>query len=144
MKFKHEYQLQITIDQPIEVVTSLYVNRQTMHLWEKGLIQIIDEKNQLFQEDSSGYLVFSLNEFEMKMKTTVISNKLPDEITIIYEVPGAWNQCINRFIADHEKTKWTMDVIFEMETETFIPKERFIEKTMQAMNIYKEFVETYE
>jgi len=37
-----------------------------------------------------------------------------------------------------------MDVIFDMETETYIEKDRFIAKTTEAMRIYKEFIEHYE
>ena len=144
MKFRHEYQIQMKIEQPIERVTSYYVNRDTMPLWEKGLTNIEDVKNRLFEEDSEGYLIFSLNGYQMNMKTTVVSNKLPAEITILYEVKGAWNQCINRFESQGSNTIWTMDVIFDMETETYIEKDRFITKTTEAMRIYKEFIEHYE
>ncbi len=144
MKFKHEYTIQMMIEKPIDQVTSFYINRKTMPLWEKGLTEISDIKNKLFEQDSEGFLLFSINGYQMSMKTSVISNHLPSEITMVYEVPGAWNQCINRFEAIQNQTKWTMDVIFEMEHETYIEKDRFIAKTTEAMRIYKDFIEHYE
>ena len=91
-----------------------------------------------------GYLVFKFGDQEMKMKVSVVSNTLPDQITQIYEVPGAWNQCINQFVEVDGQTKWTMDVIFMLESEKDIPRERFIAKTTEAMHILKNFVEHFE
>lgn len=144
MKLKFDYKIDVLIQKPITLVTDLYINRQTMSLWEKGLDHIEDVSGYLFETGSIGYLVFKFGEQEMKMKVSVVSNALPHQITQIYEVEGAWNQCINRFDEIDGQTKWTMDVIFILESEKDIPKERFIAKTTEAMHIFKNFVEHYE
>ena len=141
MKIDVNYSIDMMIHKPKALVARLYVDRDMMPVWEKGLVGIEDSKLKLFETGSEGYLVFSFNNQESKMKVTVTNNNLPDLITQIYEVPGAWNECVNTFEEVNGITKWTMDVTFKMDAPYDIPKEAFINKTTQAMDIYKQFVE---
>ncbi len=138
-----EYSVQIEINKPKNEVANLFVNRETMPLWEEGLIQIEDQKQSLFETSSIGYLVFSFQNKETRMKVTVLDNQLPDSITIVYEVPGAYNQCINTFKERSNKTIWNMDVIFKFEEPLDIPLEAFINKTKKSMELFKIFVEKH-
>ncbi|TNF07180.1 MAG: hypothetical protein EP317_05310 [Bacillota bacterium] len=142
MKINMTYKVVMMINKPKDLVSKLYVDRDMMATWEKGLVRIEDTKLKLFEENSEGYLVFSFNDQESKMKVTVTQVTLPDTITQIYEVPGAWNECINTFENVDGLTKWTMDVTFKMEAPYDIPKEAFIKKTTQGMEIFKAFVES--
>lgn len=141
MKIDITYQIEMMVNKPKNVVSKLYIDRKVMPLWEKGLVRIEDTQGVLFEKDSEGYLVFSFNDQESKMKVSVTDNNLPDAITQVYEVPGAWNECINTFIDINGSTKWIMDVTFKMEAPYEIPKEAFIKKTTEGMNLYKTFVE---
>lgn len=135
------YTCEIIIDASIEKVTKLYIDRQNMSLWEKGLDAIEDIKGYLFDTGSEGYLVFVFDDQTMKMKVTVENNRLPEQIIQIFEVSGAWNRCDNKFFQYRDGTKWIMDVTFIFDQEPHIPKERFIEKTLAGMNQFKRFVE---
>lgn len=136
-----EYSVQLEIKKPQTLVSNLFVDRHIMPLWETGLIRIEDENLTLFNTASQGYLVFDFNGKESKMKVTVLENRLPDSITIIYELPGAYNQCINTFKSMSNYTLWTMDVIFKFDQEIDVPLDAFIEKTTKGMELFKVFVE---
>lgn len=136
------YKVSLTIDESLDVVSSLYIDQEAMLIWEKGLKRIEDRELSLFQTGSSGVLVFGFNEQEMHMKVSVEKNELPKAIDLIYEVPGAWNLCKNTFLAlNDKKTLWTMDVEFRFDQPMGLPLEAFIKKTEDAMNMFKAFVE---
>ena len=105
------------------------------------LKEIKENKGQLFETGSEGILVFEYDKKQMNMKTYVESNQLPKQITIVYEMMGTWNRCINNFKEKNGMTAWEMDVEFRFNKPTEIPIEQFIEKTTQGMNIFKTFVE---
>lgn len=136
-----KYQVQMTIHKERKTVTESYINRADMLKWEKGLNRIEDTKGILFEENSEGFLVFKFNDQEMKMKVTVEEIKTPELMTMIYELPGAWNRCVNQFKEINGNTIWTMDVTFIFENEMDVPLVRFIEKTEQGMKMFKDFVE---
>jgi len=138
------YEVSLIIDESLDVVSNLYIDKAAMLIWEKGLKRVEDREFTLFQQGSSGILVFvfGFNEQEMHMKVSVVKNELPHSIDLIYEVPGAWNLCKNTFESmDNKKTRWTMDVLFRFEQPMGLPLEAFIKKTEDAMNLFKAFVE---
>lgn len=136
-----EYQVSVSIAKPINVVTTEFVNKTTMPLWEKGLSRIEERKGTLFETGSEGFLVFSFQDQEMKMKVSVLDNQLPEEISIVYEVPGAYNKCRNLFQNQGKTTLWTMDVLFEFDQPNDYPFEAFINKTRTGMVLFQEYVE---
>lgn len=136
-----KYSVQLEINQPQKIVSNLFIDRNTMPLWESGLIRIEDDIQTLFNTSSQGYLVFGYNGKESKMKVTVLENRLPDSITIVYELPGAYNLCINTFKSMGRQTLWTMDVLFKFDQEIDVPLEAFTEKTKKGMELFKTFVE---
>jgi len=136
-----KYQISLDIHDNLKRVTTLYINQKRMKEWEKGLSHIEQTKGTLFQTGSEGFLVFSFNDIELKMKVYVESNQLPREITLIYEVSGVWNRCVNSFKETNGVTRWNMDVEFRFSQANDTPVERFIEKTKEGMNTFKRFVE---
>jgi len=136
-----KYQVNMNINKPMNEVVSLYTNKKSMLQWEPGLKEIKENKGQLFETGSEGILVFEYDKKQMNMKTYVESNQLPKQITIVYEMMGTWNRCINNFKEKNGMTAWEMDVEFRFNKPTEIPIEQFIEKTTQGMNIFKTFVE---
>jgi hypothetical protein len=136
-----EYQVQMLIHKDLNTVIKLFLDREKMLLWEKGLDDIIDSQGTLFELNSEGFLVFKFEDKEMKMKVFVEELNPPESIVLIYEVKGAWNRCANHFKEVEESTLWTMDVAFRFDLENETPKIRFIEKTQAGMALFKDFVE---
>lgn len=136
-----KYTCEIIIHDKKEQVAACYVQHEHILKWEKGLTDIIDYQGHLFETGSQGAFLFDFGNYQMEMKITVEENQLPDRIIQIFEVPGAWNRCDNRFIAMGDQTKWIMDVIFEFDEKQDLPVEPFIQKTTEAMQIFKDYVE---
>ena len=136
-----EYQVSVNIAKSSDFVTSEFINKTTMPQWEKGLTRIEELNGTLFDTGSEGFLVFSFQGQEMKMKVTVLDSHLPEEITIVYEVPGAYNKCGNLFQNQGETTLWTMEVLFEFDQPNDYRLEAFIYKTRAGMVLFQEYVE---
>jgi len=138
-----EYSVNVRINKPVAVVTELFVNKQLMQRWETNLVRIEESETPLFSTGSHGVLVFNNDGNELRMTVSVTENDLPNTISLVYEVPGAYNRCLNRFASSAEGTSWTMDVLFRFETDVDIPIELFISKTTENMNRFKKFVEEF-
>lgn len=136
-----EYTCEIMIDASLLEVTKLYIDKENMVIWEKGLTEIIDQKGHLFETNSEGDLVFNFDQKQMIMHVKVEKNELPEQIIQIFTVPGAWNRCDSKFYNKNGKTRWVMDVTFLFDEDPKLPVERFIEKTTSGMRVFKQFVE---
>lgn len=135
------YRVEIIIDEKRDVVAVLYVNLMRMSEWELGLKSIEHKEGRLFETGSRGIFHFEFSGQHMPMKVCVEENHLPEQIIQIFEVPGAWNRCDNRFVAEGDQTRWIMDVTFNFDKPINISEDRFIEKTTTSMNVFKSFVE---
>jgi hypothetical protein len=136
-----KYQIELLIERDIEDVSPLFIDKKAMLVWEKGLKSIESHTGELFESGSKGDLIFWIHDQEMHMHVTVESCHLPDEITLVYEVKGTWNRCVNTFIKHPLGTSWIMDVEFKFEEDPKIPKERFMEQTKMGMTYFKDYVE---
>lgn len=139
MKYKVTY----LIDEKRDSVAKLFIDRLHMKSWEEGLLEIEDILGVLFDTGSEGYLIFDHQGQKMKMKVYVESNQLPKEIVIIYQMKGTWNRCVNTFISLNNQTEWCMDVEFRFNEPQTIKLEKFIEKTAQGMEMFRDFVENF-
>jgi hypothetical protein len=138
------YQVKTIINQKKELVAKTFVDIEQMRFWEKGFDRIEPLEGKLFRTDSSGNMVFRLGESELLMKVTVLANELPNHMTLMYEVAGAKNRCVNTFRKKGDQTIWTMDVDFEFDVKPELPIEQFINKTKQGMAVFKSYVESLE
>ena len=136
-----KYEIEIEINEKRDRVASLYVNKDLMHLWEQGLVRIDSYQKTLFETGSQGALVFITSQKEMLMKVTVEDNQLPESISVIYELPGAWNRFVVHFLEFKNKTVCHIESEFKFDQPHQIPLEAFIEKTTEGMNHFKRFVE---
>ena len=136
-----KYEIEIEIKEKRDRVAALYVNKDLMHLWEQGLFRIDSYQKTLFETGSQGALVFMISQKEMLMKVNVEDNRLPESISVIYEVPGAWNRFIVHFLEFKNKTVCLIESEFKFDQPHQIPLEAFIEKTTEGMNQFKQFVE---
>lgn len=137
-----EYRVSIEVNKPISLVSSHYLHQKMMLKWIPNLVDIISTRGVLFNQGSEGYLMFQHEGQSTTMKVSVIKDGLPDHVTVVYEVLGAYNKCINTFekMNDHQ-TMWHMDVYFKFENDIDVPKKTFFEKTKKSMLLYKEFIE---
>src|SRR3989339_433577 len=92
-----KYGISIQIKEKKDRVAELYVDKELMHLWEQGLERVDSYQGTLFETGSKGALVFMFNQKEMPMKVSVENNSLPQSLSVIYEVPGAWNRFVVSF-----------------------------------------------
>jgi hypothetical protein len=138
------YQVKTIINQKKELVAKTFVDQEQMRMWEKGFDRIESLEGKLFRTNSSGYMVFRLGESELLMKVTVLANELPNHMTLMYEVAGAKNRCVNTFRKKGDQTIWTMDVCFEFDVKPELPIEQFVNKTKQGMAVFKSYVESLE
>lgn len=135
------YQVEMLIKAPRDLVSKLYIDKTSMKAWQSGLESIESHEGDLFDSGSHGDLVFKFGNQEMRMYVSVESSHLPDDITLIYQVKGAWNRCVNTFKGHLEGTLWIMEVEFKFDEPMDLPIERFIKKTTEAMNLYRDFIE---
>jgi hypothetical protein len=135
------YTIEMMIHEERSRVAQLYLDMKHMPEWEKGLESIETTQGTLFETGSQGIMHFTFDKTSIKMNMTIEKACLPELIIQIFEVPGAWNRCVNHFIAIDDQTKWVMEVIFEFSQTMDLPKERFIEKTTESMTMFKRFVE---
>lgn len=131
-----KYQCEIVIDANIELVSKSYFDHDILQKWDTGLIRVKpgDSPNQY-------YLHYRWGEEEMRMKETFEEINLPNRVVVTYEVPGAWNRCVNQFFEENGKTRFVMDVEFIFDKDPNIPIEVFKEKTLTGMKLYKNYIE---
>ncbi|MFH5881000.1 hypothetical protein [Liberiplasma polymorphum] len=132
-----EYQCKVIINEKIEPVTNIFLNHDLMLKWEQGLLRY----EKIKENPLTFHLIFKSDGHEFVMKETIKDNYLPKSVTIIYEVPGVYNECKNTFISDGETVEWIMDVRFEFNQKPFQSKEDFICKTQSGMLQFKNFIE---
>jgi len=136
-----KYEISILINEKKDRVAELYVDKELMHLWEQGLNRVDSYQGTLYETGSRGALVFMFNQKEMSMKVSVENNNLPESLTVIYEVPGAWNRFVVSFEETQGITLCNIESEFRFDEPNNVPVEAFIEKTTEGMNHFKRFVE---
>lgn len=132
-----EYQCKIMIDEKLEPISNIFLNHDLMLKWEHGLkrYEKVSDNPLIY------HLIFESDGKEFVMKETIKENKLPKSATVIYEVPGVYNKCVNTFKEVNERVEWTMDVTFKFEQDPFQTKDDFICKTQSGMQLFKNFIE---
>jgi hypothetical protein len=112
-----------------------------MPKWEKGLDRIEHVSGDINQRGSITNLIFTFGEEEMVMKETIEEIISPSKVSIIYEVPGAWNRCVNTFIDMGTETNWTMESEFAFDRENNTPINEFKKQTSKAMDTFRKYIE---
>lgn len=136
-----EYQVSINIHKPAHMCYEHYTESKHIKKWLPQLKDIVDTKGELFTLGSQGYFIFHQKGHEMIMEIEVTQIEKPWDITMVYKVPGAFNQCKNHFINHDKHTLWIMDVIFEFEEDPNLSIELFKQSTLKSMEIFKAYME---
>jgi ribosomal-protein-alanine N-acetyltransferase len=135
----YHYACEINVKKPIQSVFSVFTNLETMIDWEEGLLEI-ESKSGHFPDQGS---IILLKFAKMELLTTVIENRLPYQITLIYETHGVKNVCVNTFSEiDDLSTHWTMISEFNFNEKINLPIENFLLKTKKGMNYFKDYLES--
>jgi len=136
------YVLDMVIETSREACLKGYLEANHMYQWQSNLKSVEHEVGHLFDAHAMGYLNFEMGNYTMRMKVTVASNDLPEAISIIYEVTGAWNKCIHKFTETSEGyTHWQMDVEFQFEQDPSLDISIFMSKTKESMILFKNYME---
>ncbi len=135
------YQIEMEIKRKIEDVARLYTDLDQMSQWEENLDHIEQKKRLLFENGSEAIFYFRQGESLMPMKVYVESNQIPHEITMIYQVKGVWNRCVNTFVDQKDETHWIMQVEFRFENREEPDQAIFENGTRQGMLKFKTFAE---
>ncbi|MGE4572410.1 MAG: hypothetical protein AB7E09_06655 [Candidatus Izemoplasmatales bacterium] len=135
-----KYTSRIMINKNIKEVFNTYIDYQQMPLWQESLKRI-EHDGPIHKEETVSKLIFEFNNQEMIMTETIEKIKSPNIFTAIYQVPGAWNKCVNLFKEINGVTEWTMESEFIFDEENDIPISAFENKTLTAMKIFKDYIE---
>lgn len=134
---EYKYQCQIELIGDHDKALREYLNRDNFHLWHDDLTEVIPSDN-----DNEYYMVYQFDKHRMEMKVNVLEFNPPHYAKAIYEVPGVWNLCIDKFEKiDDNKILWTMDVEFRFKEDQHLLIDAFIRKTYAGMNIFKAYFE---
>lgn len=136
-----KYQCQTKIKRPLSEVFQSFRDYSQMPKWENGLSQINHIKGTPNNPGSITNLVFTFGEEDMVMQETIEQINFPSTVTIVYEVPGAWNRCVNRFVDTGNETQWIMESEFRFERENTTPVQEFKKQTSKSMEIFKKYLE---
>lgn len=130
------YSCQIELDGKIENALNTFLNKEEFINWHEDLIRVDNT-----DKDNEYCLVYLINNLEIKMKVTEVEFNPPYYAKTIYEMPGVWNLCVDKFEQKGDKILWTMDVEFRFEQDQHLLVDAFIRKTYAGMNVFKNYFE---
>ncbi len=136
----YDYVIEVVADVPAKEAFLKYIDVHSMKNWQPNLIRIEREKGLLFQQGSSGYLVYQNGDQEMRMQVDVnlCSGHLFDAT---YQVKGIVNRCVNQFTKKEGKLLWQMTVRFEFEHDDIPEQSVFETTTRQSMLQFIHYLE---
>ncbi len=136
----YDYVVEVSANVSAKEAFLKFVDAHLMKDWQPNLLRIETEKGLLFQQGSSGYLVYQAGDHEMKMKITVnlCEGTLFDAT---YEVPGVVNRCINQFKKKDDKLLWKMIVNFKIDGDEAPDKVIFETKTRLSMMQFIDYLD---
>ena len=141
-----KYTSEITINLPRERVIELFDNPDNMHKWQPGLESFEHISGEAGQPGATSRLKYKMGKREIEMIETITSRNLPDEFSGTYEAKGVWNNVVNRFYAEGDKTRWVAEHDFKfggfMKLMGWIMPGAFTKQTRQIMEQFKEFAES--
>jgi hypothetical protein len=136
-----KYQCHVKIKKTVRESFESFRDYLQMPKWEKGLNRIEHISGGVNQKGSITHLIFTFGEEEMVMKETIEEIIAPNKVSIVYEVPGAWNRCVNTFIEVGNETEWMMESEFVFDRENTTPIQEFKKQTTKAMDMFRKFME---
>jgi hypothetical protein len=135
------YQVTTTFNQTIDRVIQGFIDLEMMKQWQPHLVEIQAESSVWPKTGFIGYLMYDVTGIKSKMKVTIESNELPNQLVLIYEVPGVYNRCAYYFEEKGHQTDYRMDVVFTFEDGVERPEALFKAETTRIMAVFKQYIE---
>lgn len=135
MENQYKYTCTIELEGDINKAYNAYLDKYSYVKWNEGLleVEITDENNYS--------LIFEFGTQKMKMDVKVLEKEEPNYAKMVYEVPGTWNLCVNKFKQVNGKIEWTMDVEFRFTEPQHLLIDSFIRRTYLGMYTFKNYFE---
>lgn len=137
------YRHEIVINKPLDEVIRVFSNRETIALWQPGLLSSELLKSQPYPTYK---LLFQFGRRKMEMTETILRNELPAHFDGTYKMKGVFNTIRNSFEKEGpSSTRWVSDVEFRfsglMKIIAFFMKDDFKKQSEIIMSNFKKFVE---
>ena len=109
-----KYSTAIVIDLPRPRVVELFTDTDNIPAWQPGLEKFELLEGEPGQPGAKTRLVFRRDRREIDLIETIVSQALPDELTVRYETEGVKNLVVNRFEAlEDSRTRWVAENEFK-------------------------------
>lgn len=138
----------VEIDQPIETVTRLFDNTDTLGEWQKGLVSYEHISGTPRAVGSKSRITFNTAKHVIELMETILVKNLPHEMTGLYEHKHMVNTMTNRFspLGDN-KTRYEAEIHYTRFIG-FIPKMMallmpgiFKKQVQETLDRFKAFAE---
>jgi len=142
-----KYNVDITVDAPIEHVAEKLNDRENQHKWQPGLEKIEHLDGEPGKAGSKARLHFIFRKKPMVMEELIEKNELPDEYSVFYDTNGVKNRVIMRLKPEsNEKTRVITENEFMFSGAwkffSLFMKGAFKKQSLQYLNLFKSFAES--
>lgn len=112
-----KYSITAVINKPIDEVVSKFDDEEGLKHWMRGLQSIDHIEGEKGEAGARSVVKFDMGKRKFQMTETIIENKLPELMSMSYDVPGVHNIVVNRFkkINEHS-TEYTTDQEFQFKS----------------------------
>lgn len=139
------YSVEVTIDQPIDIVLERFQDQEFIPQWQEGFVSMTVVEGQAGEAGSRNELVYTMRGKDTPMHETILHKDLPGEMHFLYEAKNVMNWANNYFEEKGDATLWKADHIFKfsgfMAVMAFFLKGVFVGETRKTMNAFKDAVE---
>ena len=144
-----KYIVDITIDRPRAAVVKAFENPDHLKEWIDGLQRYETLSGVHGEPGAISRLAVKMGKREIEMTETILENKLPDEVTVIYEARGVFNRVRNRFVDlgdAHTRVINEQEFRFDgfMRVVGFAMPGSFKKQSKKYLEDFKNFVESRE
>lgn len=105
-----KFTCQVEINAPIEKVIELFDNPDNLKDWQDGFISYEHLNGTPGQKDAKSKLIYKAGRKTIELIETIITNKLPEEFTALYEAKQMVNTMTNRFLPKGNNTLYVADI----------------------------------
>lgn len=140
------YQTHIQINKPLEEVISKYTDSNGYKHWMRGLSEYKTYEGVTGETGAKSIVRFDLGKRKIEMSETILSNDLPNSITVRYDAPGVRNVVKSEFTAAGNKTEIVQHQEFKFQNlgmrifGVLFPR-IFKKQSQQYANDFKAYIE---
>lgn len=142
-----KYSISETINKPLEEVVAKFHDEDGLKHWMRGLQSIDHLEGEKGEAGAVSNVKFDMGKRKFEMKETIIENRLPELMSMSYDVPGVHNIVVNKFRKiDEERTEYITEQEFQfkslgMKFFGWIMPGAFKKQSKVYMDDFKNYVE---